>query len=250
LLFGVYSVYLGPASGVRIMPSSSTTASLRALLVDRYPGAVLLPEQSTPPAPTGIAAIDRILPNGGLPRGRVVTWQAPTGGATAILRAACHERLAQGERAAWIDGLHTLGSHWIDGPLVLRPRSPELARKAAEILLRSGGFGLVVISGAPLDHGDMLRLSRMVHEGGGAFVALTSQRLAASLRITSRYLLERFSWSPGPFLWPARVDRVGLEIGAKAPGWNAHTVLELPLDSHDLRFALEPGLADRRGLLD
>jgi hypothetical protein len=221
--------------------------ALRTLLTDRFPDAVLLPERTAAPLVTGVAALDRILPNGGLPRGRLVVWQTQTGGARAVLRAACFGLLDRGERTVWIDGARTLGPQWVDGPLVVRPASAELALRAAEILLRSGGFALVVLTGVDPEPTAMLRLSRMVHEGGGGFVALTSRTLTASLRLSSRYLPSEFRCARGPFGEIAAVEAVAVRVEARGPGWHEAATLHLPAHSHDLRLSLEPELADRRG---
>ncbi len=226
------------------------TIALRSLLVERFPNAVLLPERSAPSLATGFAPLDRILPNGGLPRGRMVVWQSKTGGATAILRTACLGVVNRGERAAWVDGGKTIGPSWIQGPLVVRPDHPDLALRATEILLRSGGFALVILTGIEPDQTGMLRLSRMVHEGQGAFIALTERGLTASIRLTSRFLVDQFRWSAGPFGTVAAVDAVSVEISVKASGWSERTTVSLPAKAHDLRLSLEPGLADRRGALD
>lgn len=231
-----------------VAPSRAT--ALRSLLVERFPNAVLLPERSVPPLVTGLAPLDRILPNGGLPRGRMVVWQSKTGGATAILRTACQGVANRGERVAWIDGARTIGPDWIDGPLVVRPADPDLALRATEILLRSGGFALVILSGIDPGQSAMLRLSRMVHEGQGAFVALTDRGLTASIRLSSRFLVDRFRWSIGPFGEVAAVDTVSVEVTVKASGWSERTTFSLPAKAHDLRLSLEPGVADRRGALD
>lgn len=224
--------------------------ALRSLLVERFPDAVLLPERSAPPLATGFSPLDQILPNGGLPRGRMVVWQSKTGGATAILRAACQGVVNRGERVAWIDGARTIGPDWIDGPLVVRPENQSLALRAAEILLRSGGFALVILSGIDPDQSSMLRLSRMVHEGQGAFVAVTDRGLTASIRLSSRFLVDRFGWSVGPFGDIAAVNSVTIEVIVKASGWSERATFSLPARTHDLRLSLEPGLADRRGALD
>jgi hypothetical protein len=224
--------------------------ALRAILRDRFPDAVPLPDRVVPPIPTGLAVLDGILPNGGLPRGRLTVWQSPHGAASALLRAATASVLDRGERVAWIDGARTLGHHWDDGPLVVRPASLELALRATEILLRSGGFALVVLAGVDPESTAMLRLSRMAHEGGGGFLAVTRRSLTASLRITSRYLPLEHRTVPGPFGHAAQLASVAVAIESRAPGWKAATTLHLPLVSHDLRLSLEPGLADRRGALD
>lgn len=225
--------------------------ALKSLLAQRFPDAALLPERTTIPIPTGIAELDRVLPSGGLPRGRLVVWLGAEGaGATAFLRAACFRVLARGERAAWVDGQRTLGVPWRSGPLLVRPASESTALRSAEILLRSGGFALVVLTGVDPDQTAMLRLSRFAHEGGGAFVALTHRTLTASLRLSSRFLPADYSLAPTPFGDPARIRSVALALEVRAPGWNASTTLRLAALSHDLRCALDPELADRRGALD
>ena len=241
------------ATALRLSPTpprQMEPSTLRQLLVDRFPDAVLLPDRAIPALATGVAVLDGILPNGGLPRGRVVVWRSPSGeaaGTTAILRSACFGVLEQGQRVAWVDGRNTVGPQWIDGPLLIRPRDESLALTATEILLRSGGFGLVVLTGIDPDQSAMLRISRMVHEGKGAFVALTRRTLTASLRITSRFLPERFQWAMGPFGQVARLEAVTMEITATAPGWSRTATFSVGVTSHDLRLSLDPGLADRRG---
>jgi recA bacterial DNA recombination protein len=229
---------------------SAPATALRKLLIERFPDAVSLPERVISPIRTGLSAFDQILPQGGLPRGRVVVWQKQVGGATAILRSACQKLWTRGERVAWVDGARSLGPSWEDGPLVVRPLNHEIALRAAEILLKSGGISLVVLTGVDPDQTAMLRLSRMVHEGGGAFVALTEKTLTSSLRLVSRYLPDQFRWSLGPFGDVSAVEAVAVEVIAHAPGWSSRATLVLTLESHDLRLSLEPDLADRRGLVD
>lgn len=237
-----------PAAAQGANASREAPAALRELLARRFPDAVLLPERTTAPLPTGLGPLDAILPNGGLPRGRLVVWQrARGGGATAVLRAAASGILARGERVAWIDGQRLLGAQWRDGPLVVRPGSPELALRATEILLRSGGFALVVLTGVDPDPTDMLRLSRMAHEGGGGFVAATARTLTASLRLSSRYVPADYAGSADPFGALARIDAVAIAVEAQASGWRAGATLRIPLAPLELRLALEPGLVDRRG---
>ena len=85
---------------------STSVAALRALIQQRFPDATPVTgvpggARTTEEVATGIAELDKVLPNGGLPRGRLSVW-APHGGSTAILRAACRSVVSAGERAAWI----------------------------------------------------------------------------------------------------------------------------------------------------
>ncbi|MEZ4457281.1 MAG: hypothetical protein R2882_12160 [Gemmatimonadales bacterium] len=227
--------------------ASSRSEALRRLLGEKFPDAVLLPDRAAEPIPTGLAVFDQLLPGGGLPRGRMTVWKSPIGGATALLRSSIHSLSSRGERTCWIDGKCSLATEIAAGTILVRPATEALALTAAEILLRSGGFALIVLSGVAPDQHGMLRLSRMVHEGGGAFVALTEKSLTASLRLTSRFLLDRFRWTTGPFGDVAAVESVALEVTASAPGWSRSQVLTLPARTHDFRLSLDPGLADRRG---
>ncbi|HEY2340027.1 MAG TPA: hypothetical protein VGH75_05840 [Steroidobacteraceae bacterium] len=226
---------------------SAAALGLREHLAHRFPGSVPLPGRREAGLSTGIAALDGVLPNGGLPRGRATVWGTPGSGATAILSMACHSMLTTGLRAAWIDGARTLGPGWSEGPLVIRPRTPLLGLRFAELLLMSGGFALVVMSGIPAERSTLFRLGRAVHEGGGAFAMVADAALPAALRLQSRYLPERFDYARSPFGDHAMLRHVTLAIDVISSGWNAATTLTLAVHSHDVRSALDPGLADRRG---
>jgi hypothetical protein len=237
-----------PAFRMAFEPMSTAAAlDLREQLARRFPDAVPLAGRREAGLSTGISAFDKMLPNGGLPRGRATVWSTPASGATAILSQACRATLASGLRSAWIDGARTLGLGWGDGPLMIRPRTPLLGLRFAELLLTSGGFSLVVMSGIPAERTTLFRLARAVHEGGGAFAMIAEGTLPAALRLRSRYLPERFDYARTPFGNPAMVRTVTLAIDAASSGWNAATTLTLPFDSHDVRSALDSGLADRRG---
>jgi hypothetical protein len=228
------------------MPTS--VAALKALIQQRFPDATPLTggAQTTERVATGISALDNVLPNGGLPRARLSVW-APYGGATAILRAACETIVTNGERAAWIDGDNTVaGAFWNDGPLLVRPTSRLHALRAADELLRSGGFSLVVLAGSEPQGTEVVRLTRAAREGGTALVTLGTSASMASLRLTSR--LMRYRWRRTPFGDPAFAEDATVRISAKAAGWSAHTEIPIPVMQHELRLSLESELADRRGL--
>jgi len=228
------------------MPTS--VAALRALIQQRFPDATPLTggSQTTEHVATGIGALDNVLPNCGLPRGRLSVW-APQGGATAILRASCHSVVAQGERSAWIDGDGVVaGAFWADGPYLVRPKSRLHALRAAEELLRSGGFSLLVVAGAEPQGTETVRLTRAAREGGTALVTIGSATSMASLRLTSRLL--RYQWRRTPFGDPAEVETATVRVDTKTVGWSAHAVFPIPVLHHELRLSLESELADRRGL--
>jgi hypothetical protein len=230
-----------------ILKGMPATAALRQLLEQRFPDATPVTHRTAEPVATGIQPLDLILPNGGLPRGRLSVWM-PQGGATAILRAACVTVTSTGERSAWIDGLGTIsGQFWEEGPVLVRPANRKNSLRAAEELLRCGGFSLIVLSGSEPAGTEMVRLSRAAREGGAAFVALTSHTSMASLRLTSRITPHSYVWTRSAFGEPAEACSASIKVRAQSLGWNKSTELRVPVISYDLRSALEPGLPDRRG---
>ena len=227
---------------------SSSIAALRALLEKQFPDATPLVHRTTEQVATGLGALDRILPGGGFPRGRLAVW-APQGGATAILRAACLATIAHGERAAWIDGAGTVaGAFWEDGPLLLRPKSRTLALRSAEEVLRCGGFGLVVLLGAEPEGTETVRLTRSARDGGAALVTVAPQISMASLRLQSQILPHSYRWRRTPFGDPAEAQAVRVRVHARAMGWNAHVEFPLTFTHDELRLSLESHLVDRRGV--
>lgn len=221
--------------------------SLRALIEQKFPDAIPLARRTVKPVATGIAELDRALPGGGFPLGKLSACE-PHGGATSILRAACQATVTSGDRAAWIDGSLTIsGAFWDDGPLLVRPRGDKQAVGAADLLLRSGGFRLVVLAGIELDSTDNVRLARSAHEGGGAFVVLTARANMAALRLSARIAPDSYRWHQDPFGEPAEAHDVRLHAEVRALGWNARATFTLPVQSHELRLSLDSGMADRRG---
>jgi len=225
----------------------SSVVELREALARQYPGALPLVYRTAPAVQTGLERLDRLLPSGGIPRGRVTVW-VPGGGATAVLRSACRSVLGQGERAAWVDGDRTLaGDAWPEGAVLVRPVTAESACGCAEELLRSGGFALVVLMIEALRLERVAaRLGRAVREGGGGFVAVSGVTTLAHLRITSRIAVEETVWRKNPFGEPASIDAVVLRIDAHSLGWSGRTVVRLPVRGRGGRVGLDP-LVDRRG---
>ena len=96
-----------------------------------------------------------------------------------------------GERSAWIDGDNTVaGAFWSNagGLYLVRPTSRLHAMRAAEELLRSGGFSLLVLAGTEPQGTEIVRLTRAAREGGAALVTIGTSASMASLRLTSQLL--------------------------------------------------------------
>jgi hypothetical protein len=103
------------------------------------------------PLPQGIPLVDQ------LPRGRLIEIASHPSGAQMTIAVAClREAQAQGEPAAWVQpaggSLYPpdLADNGIDLDALIIVNVPARAgahglTKAAEVLLRSGGFGMVVI---------------------------------------------------------------------------------------------------------
>jgi len=132
---------------------------------------------------------------------------------------------------------------------VLLFRSPgrEEALECAEELLRTGGFGLVVLAGGEVGRVESLRLARAVREGGGAFVLLAGGVVSAPLRLVSRVLPGGYRWRPSPFGGVAEVESVRVRVEVEGLGSDAWTEFDLPVVQHEVRLSLEPCLVDRRG---
>ena len=246
---------------------STQVLELRKILEERWPDAQPLRHATAAGLPTGVAALDRILPGEGLPRGRLSVWtgagRAGFGppGATAVLRSACVAAVARGERAAWVDGAGVvLGEGWPRGPLLLRVPGASPAGSPAELealvcaeeLVRSGGFGLVVVTGVGRALAvEAVRLSRAAREGGSALVAVgaagAGEAPVAALRLASWLLPDGVRWRPDPFGGPAEPAVVRFRVEATSLGLESRAEFTIPVVQHAFRLSLEPGLVDRRG---
>lgn len=148
------------------------------------------------PLATGIPALDAAL-GGGIPRGRITEFTGPLAvGKTAMLRQVVARVLHTGAWVAWIDAGRTLApAPWADlGErfVVIRLPEPKRAAWTADLLLRSGVFGLVVLDGAPpLSRVHGVRLGQLTRERDAACVVLAHEvpgaicvsRLAGTVRV-------------------------------------------------------------------
>ena len=226
----------------------TSVAELRETLGRRYPGAQPLVYRTAAAVRTGIEALDGMLPNGGLPRGRLTVWR-PGGGTTAVLRSTAQRVQANGERAAWIDGSGMLAGEDWPGGLLIRPAGERAGFGCAEEVLRCGGFALVVLSGVGRGMERVAgRLTHAVREGGGALVVVGEESALAHLRVTSRILPAETQWRSDAFGEAAIVESVRLRVEASALGWSGGVSFSLPVRVWTPRFALDPLLVDRRGV--
>jgi hypothetical protein len=191
---------------------------------------------------TGITPLDTLLPEGGLPRGRVIEWSGSrSSGKTSLLRVTLERLRSAGESVALVDTGGTLfAPDWtslVEGEgrfWVVRPRTESEAAWCADLLLRSGAFGTVALQlasqgeregrDASLRRSVTVRLQRLAEEASAVFVMVGQVPLAA-LRLSFRAgRVEPVRGMPfGPFL-PAlrpvwvRVDKHGsLEVPLLCP---------------------------------
>ncbi|HXY19701.1 MAG TPA: hypothetical protein VEH83_06855 [Gemmatimonadales bacterium] len=130
----------------------------------------------------GIPALDTALP-AGVPRGQITALDAPLGsGGTTLLLALAEATLRSDEGVALVDAerslapqaaahLAALGSFW-----VVRPRAHESAWWCADVLLRTGAFGLVIVDRVPAPARRVaVRLQRLAHDKDSALVVRVTQ---------------------------------------------------------------------------
>lgn len=173
-------------------PRGERLEALRSALRKRFPAALSaatpepLPAQpplprDAPPRdrPTDPAVLGHLLPEGGLPRGKITEWAcARSGGSATLLRALVRGALARGEAVALVDAGRSLAAaDWVEaaraGELtVVRPRTPEEGPFCAELLLGARAFALVVLDGVGLPPRVAPRLAHRVREAGCALLVV------------------------------------------------------------------------------
>lgn len=196
-----------------------------------------------PGLPTGLTSLDDVLTGGGIPRGRISEWVAPTGGKTTLARRLAALTLRAGHGVAWIDARRTLDPAPLAGALsmvwVVRPPDPSRAPWCADLLLRSGAFALVILDGGPvLPRPIAVRLAQLARDADAALLLLGDGTRATDGGSALRLRLA------GPAMGQHR--HLTLEKG----GLHPHPV-PLALD-HDLptahRLCAHPTVPDRRGV--
>jgi len=110
-------------------------------------------DNSIPATSTGSMGLDIALGIGGYPAGRVIEIYGPeSSGKTTLSIHAIAESQKDGGKAAFIDAEHAFDPKYaaslgvdIDNLYFSQPDNGEMALDTAEILLKSGGFGIIVI---------------------------------------------------------------------------------------------------------
>lgn len=163
--------------------STAAAAAATELAALRQQLAVVVapPHVGAAAIPTGFAALDRALSDGGVPCGRLTEIVGVRGsGRTTLVRQIVAGALAARHWVAYVDGARTLAPRdWAGagetGRLrVVRPLDAERSAWCADILLRSGAFGLVVLDGgSPLPRQIAVRLTRLAREQNAALVVVS-----------------------------------------------------------------------------
>ncbi len=141
----------------------------------------------------GIPALDAALPLG-VPRGQITALDAPLGsGGTALLLALAEATLRADEGVALVDAerslapqaaahLAALGLFW-----VVRPKAGENAWWCADVLLRTGAFGLVIVDRVPAPARRVaVRLQRLAHDKDTALIVRVAQTATAVAQTARR----------------------------------------------------------------
>lgn len=207
------------------MTDHATLRELERRIEDLGPG----PDRARPgvragsaaDVPTGVAALDALLPRGGLPRGAATEWRGPRScGKISLLRATLARLRSAGEPVALIDATRTLhasdwegleegsGAFWM-----IRPASEGEASRCADLLLRSSAFGTVVLllgeeplsSPAELGRSRAVRLQRLAAKADSVFLVVGGLPLAAlRVRFRPARVVPLTDVPFGPFLPPVR----------------------------------------------
>lgn len=158
---------------------------------------------------TGLVSVDDLL-NGGLPRGRITELSGrPSVGRTAFAVHAVATATLRGETVAWIDpadrlepdALAEAGTR-LARVLWVRPVAPADALRAADLLLRTGGFGLIVLdldgTSTARAAGAWSRLRQAVEQSRGVLLAWSAARIVDSgAALVLELTADRVRWRRG-----------------------------------------------------
>jgi len=240
-------------------PAITPPAMLQTQLREQMQQVVSGIRQAGAPWPTGLPTLDAAL-GGGIQRGRITELTGPLAvGKTALLRQVVRQVLTTGAWVAWIDAGRTLApAPWADlGERFVVVRLPDAKRAAwtADLLLRSGVFGLVVLDGAPpLSRVHGVRLAQLARERDAACVVLEHvipgetrlQRLAGTVRLRMGLGIPPSMRTVGKPRPPAPCALITVEKGATL---TANHPIEIPrVVVLARRVCAHSEIPDRRGV--
>lgn len=214
--------------------------------------------------PTGLPALDELL-GGGLPEGKIVELASEGGAATSVAVAAAARFTREGALAAWIDRGDTFDPRAVEEAgvelarlLWCRPAHEREAVRAADVLLASGAFPLVVLDlWAPsprrrssLQAGVWLRLARDAETSRACLLVLGEGEAGSFAAATLRQRRRRPSFlglGPGRTFegmestWRLERNKLGLPPGEVSLFFRA------PSHLPDRPWDPAPGAKDFRG---
>lgn len=197
---------------------------------------------------TGIAALDSILEGGGVPCGRLTDLSgAPGSGTTTLTRSIVQSALIDKRWVAYIDAGRTLApADWVElsatGRLwIVRPPDSDRGPWCADVLLRSGAFGLVVLDGGPhVRRSVFIRLNGLARESQAAFLVVRHDEDVAGLMGSALQLrLQRRLNSAASR--PAVVAGTGMGGRAERERWRSVSKrMVVPVHGLQRKAAVEP----------
>jgi hypothetical protein len=205
---------------------------------------------------TGVEALDRLLPRGGLPRGQVTEWVvARSGGSATLLRRLVLHWARPDEKVALVDAGRTLAAaDWVTPArsaalTFVRPPEPQDGPWCAELLLRTGGFSLVVLDGVGLRARAAQRLSHLARESDNALLVIrptwTPDRAGRGGLATVRI---RLLPADSPLLGPGKTPPVRAPITAALTKGGAPAQVEVSRETIPTHWlCVHPLVPDRRG---
>jgi recombination protein RecA len=203
----------------------STRPELASLVADLRRSRLLVGPQELEhrlptPLPTGLAPLDRLL-GGGLPRGRIVELPGEKTGSTALALSIVVHVSRSGRLVAWVDGADAFdprGAREAGATLArllwCRPRDLRAAIRAADALIASGAFPLVVLdlrreTPRLVAQGAWLRLARGAEAHRSCLLVLGeagAQSFAAATLVPSRAKARFSGQGPGRIFEGVELD--------------------------------------------
>lgn len=209
------------------MAAAGKIIDLRNLLAKRFPHSPLAPSTFLP---TGLDPLDRVL-GGGLPKSTITELISPqvSAGSASIIHGLIHHSWAHRHFVALIDGCDSfdpqaLNNNCLRHLLWVRCTNTLETIKAADLLLRDGNFGVVIVDLVlnpaaelrKLPQTTWYRLQRLVEATSTACLVLTRQNLVSSAQVKvlleNRWSLSTLKNDTAPISMRFRVRRSHLKL--------------------------------------